>query len=265
MPAVDSHAHVFPRQSRTAPDARYRPGYPALTQDWMALWPQARISRGVLVQPSFLGTDNHYLLQQLEAGGDRMRGVLVIDPGTDKAQLTAWHAMGARGVRLNLIGVADLGVYAQMQWQSLFRMVAELDWHVEIQCEGERIPRLLATLKASPPTLVLDHFGLPDPTARGGCPGVSTILREAARRRLYVKLSAPYRLRGADAQSYAARYLAELGAERLLWGSDWPWTNHETGRDYLACRDCLNSWIPSAVARQQILWEAPRALYGFSA
>jgi len=265
MPAVDSHAHVFPRQSRTAPQARYRPDYPALMQDWMALWPQARVDRGVLVQPSFLGTDNRYLLEQLALGGDRTRGVVVIDPVADKAHLAAWHAIGVRGVRLNLIGVADLGVYAQAEWQLLFRMVADLDWHVEIQCEGERMPRLLAALEASPSTLVLDHFGLPDPTARAASFGVSAILREAARRPLYIKLSAPYRLRGVDAQLYAARYLAELGAERLLWGSDWPWTNHEAGRSYLACRDYLASWIPSEAAQQQILWDTPSALYGFSA
>ena len=263
MPAVDSHAHVFSDQCRVVSGARYRPGYPALAGDWTASWPQARIGGGVLVQPSFLGTDNSYLLEQLQAHADQMRGVVVLAPGVEHARLAAWNEAGVRGIRLNLLGVDDLGAYAGAQWQALLRTIADLGWHVEIQCEGERVPRLLAALGSAPPALVFDHFALPDPHAGAECPGVTAILREAAKRPLYVKLSAPYRLRGADAAFHAARYLAELGAERLLWGSDWPWTNFEAGRSYPACRNWLDSWVPSAATRQTILCDTPCALYGF--
>jgi len=262
MPAVDSHAHVFSRECRVAADARYRPGYFALARDWTVLWPDAQISHGVLVQPSFLGRDNRYLLQQLGSSADQMRGVVVTGPGTDRAILSAWSEAGVRGIRLNLIGASDFGVYARPEWQSLFARIADLGWHLEIQCEGERVSSLLSVLGAVPLALVFDHFGLPDPKA-DGCAGASAILRAAQSRPVYVKLSAPYRLRGADPRSYAARYLAELGAEHLLWGSDWPWTNHEAGRCYRECRSWLDSWVPSAAARQAILWETPRALYGF--
>jgi predicted TIM-barrel fold metal-dependent hydrolase len=265
MRAVDTHAHVFSQQCRIVPDARYRPAYFALAQDWISLWPGAQVSHGVLVQPSFLGTDNRYLLEQLDLYGDRMRGVAVVAPGTSRSDLAAWNEIGVRGIRLNLIGVEGLDAYAGPEWQTLFAMLADLGWHVEIQCEGERLPRLFACLGAAPPALVFDHFGLPDPQAGGNCAGVTAILREAAKRRLYVKLSAPYRLRGADAHYYARRYAAELGAERLLWGSDWPWTNHEAGRRYMACRELLDAWISSASDRQAILWDAPGALYGFGA
>ncbi|MCX7141875.1 MAG: amidohydrolase family protein [Proteobacteria bacterium] len=265
MRAVDCHAHVFSRECQPVQGARYRPGYDALVQDWMALWPHAQVGRGVLVQPSFLGTDNGYLLRQLGAHRERLRGVAVIAPGVARTELLAWSAMGVCGIRLNLIGKDELGVYALADWQSLFRNIADLGWHVEIQCEGERVTCFLAALGSAPPALVFDHFGLPDPNAGGDCPGMSAIVREAEKRTVFVKLSAPYRMRGADARSYAGRYLAELGPERLLWGSDWPWTNHEADGAYKACGEWLESWIPSAAARKAIMWDTPSALYQFDA
>ena len=40
---------------------------------------------GVLVQPSFLGTDNSYLIEGIAAAGGRLRGIAVIDPATPPA------------------------------------------------------------------------------------------------------------------------------------------------------------------------------------
>lgn len=264
-PRIDSHAHVFSRECRAVAGARYRPDYAALAPDWTALWPQAGVTHGVLVQPSFLGTDNAYLLQQLRAQSERLRGVAVVAPGIERARLREWDAAGVRGIRLNLIGVTDLGVYAVAEWRTLFAAIAELEWHIEIQCEGERLAELLGVLDAPSPALVFDHFGLPDPQAQGACAGVAAMLDAASGREVFVKLSAPYRLRGADARHYAKRYLAELGARRLLWGSDWPWTNHEAGRDYGACARWLDGWVTDAASRRTIAWETPRRLYRFSA
>jgi predicted TIM-barrel fold metal-dependent hydrolase len=70
-------------------------------------------------------------------------------------------------------------------------------------------------------------------------------------------------LRGADPQKYAALYLAELGAERLLWGSDWPWTNHEHGRAYADCLRALHGWLGQEKDEEKILEATPKRLYGF--
>jgi predicted TIM-barrel fold metal-dependent hydrolase len=55
---------------------------------------------------------------------------------------------------------------------------------------------------------------------------LSRITRLAAISRLFVKLSAPYRT-GFDLSAHAAFLTRTLGAERLVWGSDWPNTQHE--------------------------------------
>lgn len=262
---VDTHAHIFTADGPFVPGARYYPDYKAGIEQWLELWPAAGVTHGVLVQPSFLGTDNSQMLQAMQERPDLLRGVVVIDPSVTDDQLLQWDQAGVRGARLNLLGISDFSEYGGPQWSMLYHRIAELGWHLEVQCEGERLSSFISLLPEIPLALVIDHFGLPDPLARDICRSVATILDLAARRSVYVKLSAPYRLRGADAEKYATRYIAELGPHRLLWGSDWPWTNHEQGRSYEQCMGLFCQWVPSGSARSVILEHTPSSLYGFNA
>lgn len=262
---VDTHAHIFSAAGPFAPGARYRPDYGASIEQWLARWTEAGVTHGVLVQPSFLGTDNSQLLAALQARPALLRGVVVVEPSVTRGELWQWHAFGVRGIRLNLLGVADLAPFGAPDWKRVFEWIAELGWHLEVQCEGERFASLLSVLRDLPRSLplVVDHFGLPDPVRSQVCTGVIAILCAAQTHPVHIKLSAPYRLRGASPEKYASLYLAELGAERLLWGSDWPWTNHEHGRIYADCFNLLRDWVSSEEGQRMILNNAPKRLYDF--
>ena len=80
----------------------------------------------------------------------------------------------------------------------------------------------------------------------------------------WVKLSAPYRLRGAEPQPYVDALLATAGPERLMWASDWPWLGHEGQFTYQDCLDWLTTWVPDPTARHAILVQTPTALFGFA-
>ena len=84
---VDTHAHIFSAAGPFAPSARYRPDYEASIEQWLARWPEAGVTHGVLVQPSFLGTDNSQLLAALQERPTVLRGVVVIDPSITKREL----------------------------------------------------------------------------------------------------------------------------------------------------------------------------------
>lgn len=101
--------------------------------------------------------------------------------------------------------------------------------------------------------MVVDHFGSPDPASGLTCPGFRCILSAFDTGRLWVKLSAPYRVGEAMAKTYAQHLPHAGGAGRLVWGSDWPWTQNEAGRSYGQCLRWLEDWVPDSEQRHRIL------------
>ncbi|CAN7275500.1 amidohydrolase family protein [Pseudorhodoferax sp. LjRoot39] len=259
--AVDSHAHVFVRGLPLAPQRRHAPDYDALLTDYLALLDVHGVSHAVLVQPSFLGTDNRFLLQALRAAPRRLRGVAVVDPQTPAAELRALAAAGVCGLRLNLVGL-PLPDFAQPDWQRLLSDVRALDWHVEVHRPAHDLALAAQPVLDAGCRLVVDHFGLP------GADGPSDwLLRAAASGRVWVKLSAAYRSwPPADARSpgeAARRLLQAFGPGRLVWGSDWPHTQHRDAVDYGSAHAALAEWVPEPASRQRILADTPAELFHF--
>ena len=98
---------------------------PALELGDVALLDAHGISHAVLVQPSFLGTDNRFLLEALRAAPQRLQGVAVVAPDIGEP---AWQALadgGICGIRLNLVGL-PLPDLTQSDWQRLLARAEEL-------------------------------------------------------------------------------------------------------------------------------------------
>jgi predicted TIM-barrel fold metal-dependent hydrolase len=57
--------------------------------------------------------------------------------------------------------------------------------------------------------------------------------------------------------------MARLGAERLMWGSDWPWTQYEGRYSYMQTLGWLHQWIDDEDARSVLLWDTPAELFRF--
>lgn len=220
----------------------------------------------MLTAPSFLGTDNSYLLVGLDASKGRLRGTVILDPRTSRAELEVLAAHGATGVRFNLFRKPERDVpdLTSPACRAFFSACAELGWHVEIYDEGPRLARWLPQIMVTGVRVVVDHFGSPDPIVQMDCAGFRTVLSGFASERLWVKLSAPYRVGATLAAGYAQRLLAEGGARRLVWGSDWPWTQNEAGQSYRRCLEWLEEWIPDSAARATMLGETPLELFGFT-
>ena len=136
------------------------------------------LAYGVLVQPSFLGTDNRYMLQALRARPQRLRGVAVVDDNTGEDHLQALADAGVVGMRLNLIGLPlpDLNAPG---WRRVLEQANTLGWHVELHLQAGRLPDLLPTLLAAGCRVVVDHFGRPDPALGVRDPGFGYLLQQA--------------------------------------------------------------------------------------
>lgn len=260
---IDSHAHVFRRDLPLVARHRHAPQHDALLPELLGLFDHHGITHGVLTAPSFLGSDNSFLLSALAATPGRLRGTVIVDDSFDRAALEDMDRMGVVGIRFNMLRRGDMPDLRAPAWRRVLEDVATLDWHVEIYVEGPRLPTLLAPVLEIGAKAVVDHFGCPDPQLRLDCPGFQTLLDAVHAGRTWVKLSAPYRLGGADPKPYADALLNAGGAQRVIWASDWPWTQHSAGLTYRKTFDWLTEWVPDQVARGCILGTTPWAFFGF--
>ena len=265
--AVDTHAHVFTRGLALAAARRYAPEYDATVDDYLAMLDGNLMSHGVLVQPSFLGTDNAYLVEALRAAPGRLRGIAVVEPDARAGHLLALQSVGVVGIRLNLIGRLNPD-FGDAELRRHLADVAALGWQVEVQAEARRLPAVLDGLLPFGMPVVVDHFGRPDPELGLSDPGFRHLRAMADTRRIWVKLSAAYRnFQGPDSERRAAEAAGLLrqafGPHRLLWGSDWPHTQFETRADPQSASRALDTWLPDSNDRRIVLAESPARLFGF--
>lgn len=265
--AIDTRAHVFERGLPLANARRYAPAYDAPLPTYLAQLDAHGVSHGVLIQPSFLGTDNSYMLAAIKQAPQRLRGVAVIDAAAPEALLTQLNAGGIVGIRLNLIGQPDPQLQSPV-WQTTLARLRALGWHVELHVEARRLPALLHPLLEAQVNVVVDHFGRPDPALGVDDPGFAALLAAGRTRRVWVKISGAYR-NGANgrgeaiAQAAMPRLKDALGLDRLVWGSDWPHTQFESQVDYDKMWAFASALLPSAADRQQVLVDTPAQLFRF--
>ena len=179
LTAVDTHAHIFRQGLKLADSRRYAPDYDANLADFLALLDRHGMSHGVLVQPSFLGTDNSFLVAALRAHPQRLRGIAVVEPTISAEALAELAATGVVGIRLNLVG-AEIPDVKMGPWPTLLQRLVKLDWQVEVQREAKDLPRIVGPLLNAGLKVVVDHFGRPDPKLGVADPGFRYLLTTAS-------------------------------------------------------------------------------------
>lgn len=261
MPAVDCHAHVFSRDAKAIAGARYRPAYAASLEAWQGQWATASITRGVLVQPSFFGTDNGEMLDAIADAAGRVRGVAVVDPMFDASAIARLGDGGVVALRFNLSGHGpDVDAWFGGPWRELLERCARAGWHLEVFTDAGAVPRVARALEPIAIGVVFDHFGAPDPANPEAT--YEALARLARSRAVHCKLSAPYRLAGADASRCARFAMEAIGRRNIVWGSDWPFTRHEERQTYGRARGDLEAWCGPRV--DDILWDNAARLYRFA-
>ncbi|GGY04017.1 hydrolase [Litchfieldella qijiaojingensis] len=261
MQGFDCHAHVYSQVEETQ-ESNYRPSRSAPLEEWQRHLQHCGLRGGVLVQPSFLGYDNRQLLATLAKLGPGYRGVAQLPNTTTLEEMRNHAAAGIVGVRWNLIehrcALPDLD---DPYWIDFLDRLKVMGWHLEVHLEGERLPELFPALHRHGVTVVIDHLGLPADPVPLAHEGFRQILDAGREGRTWVKLSAPYRSPVADLRPHVQALLNHLGSERLVWGSDWPWTRHENKHSYRQTYDWLRHWITDETELLTVIDSAPRQLF----
>jgi predicted TIM-barrel fold metal-dependent hydrolase len=268
--AVDTHSHIFKVGLNLVPWRRYAPTYDATVSDYIAQLDANGVRYGVMLQPSFLGTDNSYMVEGLRAQLDRLRGIAVVEPTIGDEELAVLDEAGVVGIRLNLAGL-PIPELAHEPWSRLLARILKLGWQVEVHREGRDLPQIIAPLLDAGVNIVVDHFGRPDAELGVQDPGFKYLLSIADTRRVWIKLSAAYRNGGKDgkerghaiALEATPLLLQSYGPDRLIWGSDWPHTQNESIIDFATTLAQLSAWVPDEGQRRQILSDTAIDLFRF--
>ena len=271
--SVDCHAHVCGPASQFpyAPERIYTPP-DATLESYQTLLQMLGIDRAVLVQPSVYGTDNRALLSALRSNPQQFRGVAVIsnDPkASSDLELADLHAAGIRGLRCNIVDIADKSAGLPIeQLRNLAKRIEPLGWHLELLMHVNEYPNLAKTFEDFPVDLVFGHFGYSHAKHGIADKGFQGLLELIKTQRAWVKMTGPYRICDGDLPYIDMRpfndAVLEANPNRLIWGSDWPhvMVKKQMPHDADLC-DLLGEWVQDANIRKSILVDNPCILYDF--
>jgi 2-pyrone-4,6-dicarboxylate lactonase len=223
-------------------------------------------TRNVIVQASCHGTDNRAALAAIAKSNGLARGVAVVDPDVDEAELKLLHKGGIRGVRFNFL--KRLVDHAPKdKFLEIARKVEPLGWHVVVYFEADVLNELVPFLEAIPSVVVVDHIGRPD-IAQGpnGADITAVIELMDTHPNIWAKVSGAERLSLAgppfeDFVAVVSQVVARY-SDRVLWGTDWPHPNMEHRiPDDGRLVDILPRLAPTPELQHNLLVANPMRLY----
>jgi predicted TIM-barrel fold metal-dependent hydrolase len=265
---IDSHAHVFTLALPMVAGRRYTSVQSSPLANYLAHLDGLGCTHGVLIQPSFLGCDNSFMLKAIAQTVPRLRGVACVAPTITLPELEAMDRAGIVGIRLNIID----GTQPDLQstaWQNLFEKIKALNWHVELHCHSNKLNPVIATLLKHEIRVVVDHFDRPSDSIPTRDYGFQQLLEWGRSGLIWCKLSAVYRMNATTAEDhkfFAAAIpllLENLGSHRLMWGSDWPHTQYEQQINPVYLATQLNILLQDKQLAQALLWDTPAKLFRF--
>lgn len=241
MQPLDTYAHVIAPESRRYPRAPiggrqsdWSQTRPVDVEAMIAAMDAAGVARTVLVQASTCyGHDNSYVADAVAAHPDRFTGVASVDVLAPDAVavLRHWLGSGLTGLRIFTTGSTmagqQLGFLDDPQSFAVWEYAGEAGIPICLQMTAKALPQVEMLAQRFPRVrIVLDHFARPEledgpPYARAA--GLWALVRHP---NIFLKAS-PHTFAAAASgkatpESFFRRAVAEFGASRICWGSNFP-------------------------------------------
>lgn len=263
--SVDCHSHLYPPAGAFAPRSgqRHEPG--ADVSNYLGLCDRLGVDRHVLVQAMAYPDPRSLLHGIARIGTARCRGIVFFEDALGADDLSRLHEAGVRGFRFLYRAGEPVDMPAIRRSAET---AAALGWHLIVQAEGAELAAHCDTLLGLPCIVVADHTGRLPRGAGPGDPSAQALCRFLGGGG-WVKLASPYNLTLDGRSDFAPlsaliRMLVEAGAERLVWGLNFPHPNLPAGGkpdEEGTLRSLLD--LLGAAERQKIFVENPRLLYSF--
>jgi predicted TIM-barrel fold metal-dependent hydrolase len=279
MPVIDIHPHVistdttrYPRAPLGGHQSDWSRERPVSVDAMIAAMEGAGVSKSALVQASTCyGHDNSYVADAVAAHPKRFTGVFSADVLAPDAcsKMRHWMDRGLTGLRLFTTGSTMPG---QADWLDdprsfpAWEMAEKTKLPVCLQMTAKGIPQLTGVLKRFPKLrVILDHLARPVQDDGPPYSGADSLWGLAAYPNVYLKVT-ERNLVGARAgkatpETFFGRIVADFGASRVAWGSNFPASEKslpdllKLAQDTLAFLSASDrEWIFSGTA--QILYPA---------
>ena len=266
--SCDSQFHVFGSREKYP----VRPGtvYEAPEATFAEAHKMHRIlglERGVIVQSTAYGVDHRAVLDALAEGGDRFRGVGVINDTVNDAELQKLHDSGIRGARFNFYKAVNFAPSIESFSRSIER-IQEIGWFAKLHLGAGDLIEYDSLFKKLKLNVVIDHMGRPDMAMGVKDPNVLKVVELLKTGYWWVMLSNGHKQSKtgypwSDAIPIARTYI-EAAPERVIWGSDWPHPlSTEKVPNDADLLELLYRYAPDEGERKKILVANPAVLFGF--
>jgi 2-pyrone-4,6-dicarboxylate lactonase len=274
--SCDTHFHIFgpPETFPFLSTHEYTPPAAPL-EHYLKMAAIIGTDRGVVVQPSVHGLDNSATLDAIARSGGRFRGVARMDESTPKNEMQRLHDGGVRGARFNLLDRPRGNVKLDVLDRCVER-IAEFGWSIDLHIDTKNLLAQERRVRSMTVPVVIDHIARIKPAEGLNQPAFQLLLDLLKNKRVWVKVSGADKICNTKVHSYFGLPFVEVipfaaviiaaAPDRVIWGSDWPHSNHFTpghtpnDGDLV---DLLAGFAPDAEVKRKILVDNPAVLYGF--
>ena len=232
----DAHVHVWADDREAYPQRKgmERPVSQEGGAEWLLkLMGPSGVSRALLVQTPWYGEDNRYLVDVMRAHPGRFVALGYLpDPlapdATDRLARQC-HVDGFRGIRIHLVEPRIVQGVAEGRASPLILRAKELGVPVQfLNREPEQHEIILELARRFPSVAFInDHLGHPrigerDPYAASksffDCGALPNVFAKVSLHHALSKVAYPW----ADLHDYQRLTLDAYGAQRIMWGSNFP-------------------------------------------
>ena len=231
---IDSHVHYWQAASAARPwdpHALSPAPVPLSAEQVLALTGAAGVDRVVQVVPSLMGYDNRYALEAAQAYPERIAGVFArVDPlAADVRQVLATLAATPKfsGIRLALLTPLQLSWFHDATLAPVFEAAERYGFPIAIYAKGYA-KKIAALARLYPGVkLLVDHMATNHLDAQPFA-NWSDMLALRSLANIWIKVSHLPELCHAEGfpyprgQQYFQELLEVFGADRLIWGTNYP-------------------------------------------
>ena len=237
---VDVHPHIVSRDTKTYPptplfgiQSDWSKERQAEVEDLLAAMDQGGVAKTAIVHASTVyGFDNSLVADAVKRYPARCCGIGSIDMLAPDAVAVAkdWLSRGMEGFRIFTGGSTkkvDASALDDPRSYPVWELMSERGLSMCIQTDATGLPATISLAKRFPKVAVLvDHFARPD--VSGGPPykNAAPLFSLAPVPNIYLKTTPvamlALRKANADIPAFMSKMVAEFGAGRIAWGSNWP-------------------------------------------